>query len=150
MYFSVNNIKNIYCCIYPPLTGGMMATSSPGFTVPVEMSTYSKLTATATDERIFFSFSLECRDSKIWNKSWIESDSDDPGKGMFSVLIPVASLADAKYRTFNVYPELEQWVMGTLEGPDIFRFTGCSQRGSKWWQGRNKFRLQPDICADIT
>jgi hypothetical protein len=86
----------------------MIATSSPGFTVPTEASTYSRLTATATDERIFFSFSLECRDSRIWNKSLIESDSDASGKGMFSVLIPVASLADAKYRTFSDYSELDQ------------------------------------------
>lgn len=43
---------------YPPLTGGMIATSLFGEMVPVSKSTYSKFIATATADRIFFCASL--------------------------------------------------------------------------------------------
>lgn len=87
---------------YPPLTGGMMATSSPGLIFPSANSTYSRFIATLTDDRIFLSFSFACRDSRIWNSSGIESEVDSTGNWTFSVANPVASFADAKYSILKV------------------------------------------------
>ena len=84
---------------YPPLTGGMIATSSSGLILPFENSTYCRFTATATDDRIFFSLSFGWRASNILNNSWTDNDVSDSvasGKGMISVETPVASFADAK------------------------------------------------------
>lgn len=82
--------------LYPPLTGGIIATSSPGLICPSCISTYSRFTAMATDDSIFLSFNLECLDSRIRKSSSIEIEADDSGNGMFSVDSPAASFADAK------------------------------------------------------
>ena len=89
---------------YPPLTGGMIATSSPAEIVPVSRSIYSRFMATATDERIFFCASLGCSCSRRWKKSLIvRLHFDGSGKVMVSVERPVASFAEAKYRTLKVF-----------------------------------------------
>jgi len=80
-----------------------MATSSPGLIFPSANSTYTRFTATLTEDRIFLSFNFACRDSRIWNSSGIESEVDSSGKGRFSAINPVASFADAKYRILKVW-----------------------------------------------
>ena len=82
--------------VYPPLTGGIKATSSPAFIFPFSSSTYSKFTATAIDDKIFFSLSFECRDSRMSKSSEMEIESVDSGNRIFSLVIPVASFTDAK------------------------------------------------------
>jgi len=79
-----------------------MATSSPGLIFPSANSTYTRFTATLTDDRIFFSFSFACRNSRIWNSAGIDRELDSSGKGIFSVANPAASFADAKYRILKV------------------------------------------------
>ena len=82
--------------IYPPLTGGIMATSSPAFIFPFSISTYSRFTAIATDDKSFLSLSFEWRDSRIVMSSEMDIELVDSGIGIFSAVIPVASLTDAK------------------------------------------------------
>jgi hypothetical protein len=83
----------------------MIATSSPGFILPSDMSMYSRFIAIAADDRIFFCFSFGCRDSRIAKNSemGIDSRSEGSGNGIDSFVSPVASFAEAKYRTLNVY-----------------------------------------------
>ena len=88
---------------YPPLTGGMIATSSLGEMVAVSRSIYSRFIATATAERIFFCASLGCLCSRSAKKSlMVRVDSEGSGRAIVSADRPVASFADAKYRTLKV------------------------------------------------
>jgi hypothetical protein len=88
---------------YPPLTGGMIATSSLGEMVAVSRSMYSRFIATATAERIFFCASLGCFCSRSAKKSLIvRVDLEGSGNAIVSVDRPVVSFADAKYRTLKV------------------------------------------------
>lgn len=81
---------------YPPLTGGMIATSSPACTIPSPISTYSRFTATATEDKIFFCFNFGCKVSSVSNNCAIDISAASSVKVISSEVLPVASFAEAK------------------------------------------------------